>query len=167
MKCEVSSDRVSYYFSRCSIASMTTSVASRHWDSCKFCQPCNTFVTSTQLLTLALGIHLSALTGLLASLEECRGSICSSEEEYGFLNSLLRSKELHALFRVHNKILEKDRNEKYRPVLASSMQIVLEILDSIIPYLDANEDFKELFFHLQKPHLQVTSEWIMILPSWK
>lgn len=68
---------------------------------------------------------------------------------------MLCSKELHALFRIHNKIVEKDRNEKYRPVLASSMQIVLEILDTIIPLLNENEDCKELFFHLQKPHLQV------------
>jgi hypothetical protein len=130
---------------------MTTKVASRHWDPCKFYGP----AILTILLLLTFYISFSALTGLLASLEECKGSICSSDEEYGFLDSLLRSRELHALFRVHNKILEKDKNEKYRPVLASSMQIVLEILDSIIPYLDENEDFKELFFHLQKPHLQV------------
>lgn len=94
------------------------------------------------------------MSSLLASLEESR-SICASDEEYGFLNNLLRSRELHALFRVHSKILEKDRNEKYRPVLASSMQIVLEILETIIPYLNENDDCKELFFHLQKPHLQV------------
>lgn len=138
---------------------MTTTVASRHWDSCKFSNlVLQSFVYYFHILIFRS--HVSALTGLLASLEECRGSICSSEEEYGFLNSLLRSKELHALFRVHNKILEKDRNEKYRPVLASSMQIVVEILDNIIPYLDENEDYKELFFHLQKPHLQVENEQI-------
>lgn len=95
-----------------------------------------------------------SLSGLLASLEESRSNVCSSEEEYGFLHTMLCSKELHALFRIHNKIVEKDRNEKYRPVLASSMQIVLEILDTIIPLLNENEDCKELFFHLQKPHLQ-------------
>ena len=87
-------------------------------------------------------------------MEECRETVCSSEEEYGFLSNLLRSKELHALFRIHNKILEKDRNEKYRPILASSMQIVLEILNTIMPLVEENEDYKELFFHLQKPHLQ-------------
>ncbi|KAK7604400.1 hypothetical protein V9T40_005586 [Parthenolecanium corni] len=94
------------------------------------------------------------LSGLLASLQETNGNVCNSDEEYMFLNNLLRSKELHALFKVHNKIVEKDRNERYRPVLASSMQIVLEILDTIMPYLEENEDCKELFFHLQKPHLQ-------------
>lgn len=102
-------------------------------------------------------LFVSALSGLLASLQETNGSVCNSDEEYMFLNNLLRSKELHALFKVHNKIVEKDRNERYRPVLASSMQIVLEILDTIMPYLEENEDCKELFFHLQKPHLQVSS----------
>lgn len=141
---------------------MATTVASRHWDPCKLY---NLYDRKTIYVFLFL-IHenrFSALTGLLVSLEECRGSICSSEEEYGFLNSLLRSKELHALFRVHNTILEKERNDKYRPVLASSMQIVLEILDTIIPYLDENEDYKELFFHLQKPHVQVANERIRVL----
>lgn len=72
-----------------------------------------------------------------------------------FINKMLRSKELHALFKVHNKIVEKDRNEKYRPVLASSMQIVLEILDAILPLVNKDEDCRELFYHLQKSHLQV------------
>lgn len=99
---------------------------------------------------------VAVLSGLLASLQETNGNVCNSDEEYMFLNNLLRSKELHALFKVHNKIVEKDRNERYRPVLASSMQIVLEILDTIMPYLEENEDCKELFFHLQKPHLQVS-----------
>lgn len=101
----------------------------------------------------------SALSGLLACLQETHGSVCASDEEYMFLNNILRSKELHALFKVHNKIVEKDRNERYRPILASSMQIILEILDTIIPYLDENEDCKELFFHLQKPHLQVRNSF--------
>lgn len=91
----------------------------------------------------------------MASLEECRGNVCASDEEFNFLSTMLSSKELHALFKVHNKILEKERNERYRPVLASAMQVVVEILDSIIPYLNENDDCKELFFHLQKPHLQV------------
>ncbi|XP_065205622.1 MAGUK p55 subfamily member 7 isoform X2 [Planococcus citri] len=95
-----------------------------------------------------------SLSGLLASLEESRGNVCTSDEEFNFLSNMLHSKELHALFKVHNKILEKERNERYRPVLASSMQIVLEIMDAIIPYLGESDDCKELFFHLQKPHLQ-------------
>lgn len=96
-------------------------------------------------------------------MQETQGNVCASDEEYMFLNNLLRSKELHALFKVHNKIVEKDRHERYRPLLASSMQIVLEILDMIIPYLEENEDCKELFFHLQKPHLQVMNTSISLI----
>lgn len=68
---------------------------------------------------------------------------------------MFRSKELHALFKIYNKVSESERSDRSRPVLASSMQIVLEIMDAIIPYLSENDDCKELFFHLQKPHLQV------------
>lgn len=134
---------------------MTTAImATRNWDPCEYII---SIVFSFLFHFLTNYIELTALSGLLASLEESRGNVCASDEEFDFLNNMLRSKELHALFKVHNKIQEKERNERYRPVLASAMQVVLEIFDAIIPYLNENEDCKELFFHLQKPHLQVSA----------
>lgn len=105
----------------------------------------------------------SALSGLLTSLQETHRNVCTSDEEFMFLNNLLRNKELHALFQIHDKIVEEDRRERFRPVFASSMQIVLEILDMIMPYLEENADCKELFYVLQKPHLQVITHFFFVL----
>lgn len=103
-------------------------------------------------------ICLLALSGLLASLEESRKSLFSSDEEYGFLSNMLRSKELHALFQVHNKIQEKERNDRFNPVLSNAMNVVIEVLDSMLPDLHNSEDLKDLFFLLQKPHFQVINK---------
>lgn len=105
------------------------------------------------LITLKLCIL--ALSGLLASLEESRRQLPSSEEEFGFLSGLLQSKELHALVKVHNKILENGKDDKLNPVLSSSMQVAVEVLEVILPRLGRSELCKELFLLLQKPHLQV------------
>ncbi|KAL1130571.1 hypothetical protein AAG570_011817 [Ranatra chinensis] len=99
-------------------------------------------------------MQFSALSCLLASLEESRLQLPSSEEEFGFLSELLQSKELHALVKVHNKIVDNGKDDKFHPVLSSSMQIALEVLEVILPKIDTNTDCKELFFLLQKPHLQ-------------
>ncbi|XP_014274056.1 MAGUK p55 subfamily member 7 isoform X5 [Halyomorpha halys] len=95
-----------------------------------------------------------SLSGLLASLEESRRQLPSSEEEFGFLSGLLQSKELHALVKVHNKILENGKDDKLNPVLSSSMQVAVEVLEVILPRLGRSEMCKELFILLQKPHLQ-------------
>lgn len=95
-----------------------------------------------------------SLSGLLASLEESRRQLPSSEEEFGFLSGLLQSKELHALVKVHNKILENGKDDKLNPVLSSSMQIAVEVLEVILPRLNRSDICKELFVLLQKPHLQ-------------
>ncbi|CAH1390479.1 unnamed protein product [Nezara viridula] len=95
-----------------------------------------------------------SLSGLLASLEESRRQLPSSEEEFGFLSGLLQSKELHALVKVHNKILENGKDDKLNPVLSSSMQVAVEVLEVILPRLGRSELCKELFLLLQKPHLQ-------------
>lgn len=97
-----------------------------------------------------------ALSGLLTSLEESRRQLPSSEEEFGFLSGLLQSKELHALVKVHNKIVENGKDDKLNPVLSSSMQIAIEVLDVIMPRLGRSDICKELFLLLQTPHLQVS-----------
>ncbi|CAB0003546.1 unnamed protein product [Nesidiocoris tenuis] len=102
-----------------------------------------------------LRIILSALSGLLASLEQSRRQLPSSEEEFGFLSGLLQSKELHALVKVHNKIVENGRDDKLNPVLSSSMQVALEVLELILPRIEISPTCKELFSLLQIPHLQV------------
>lgn len=102
------------------------------------------------------------MSRLLASLEESRQDLPSSEEEFGFLSDLLQSKELHALVKVHNKIVDNGKDENFHPILSSSMQIALEVLDVILPRLSLNEDCKHLFLLLQKPHLQVSGHFVQI-----
>ncbi|XP_039287264.1 MAGUK p55 subfamily member 7 [Nilaparvata lugens] len=95
-----------------------------------------------------------SLSRLLASLEESRQELPSSEEEFGFLSSLLQSRELHALVQVHNKILDNGRDDNFRPVLSTSMQVALETLDVLLPRISLSNDCKQLFLLLQTPHLQ-------------
>nr|CAD7457301.1 unnamed protein product [Timema tahoe] len=95
-----------------------------------------------------------ALSRLLVSLEESRQILPSSEEEFGFLSELLQSKELHALVKVHNKILSNGKDEKFHPTLSNSMQIALEVLDVVAPRASLKEEFKEIFMLLQRPHIQ-------------
>lgn len=100
-------------------------------------------------------VFVTALSRLLASLEESRQILPSSEEEFGFLSDLLQSRELHALVKVHNKIVDNGKDEKFHPILSSSMQIALEVLDLILPRTNLSADCKELFMLLQTSHLQV------------
>lgn len=72
------------------------------------------------------------------------------------MSGLLQSKELHALVKVHNRIVENGQDDKTNPVLSSSMQVALEVLDVILPRLEFSPTCKELFQLLQKPHLQVS-----------
>ncbi|GLG99617.1 Peripheral plasma membrane protein CASK, partial [Gryllus bimaculatus] len=95
-----------------------------------------------------------ALSRLLVSLEEARQVLPSSEEEFGFLSDLLQSKELHALVKVHNKIINNGKDEKFHPTLSNSMQIALEVLEVVAPRTCISEDCKEVFMLLQKPHIQ-------------
>ncbi|XP_021915242.1 MAGUK p55 subfamily member 7 isoform X5 [Zootermopsis nevadensis] len=95
-----------------------------------------------------------ALSRLLVSLEEARQFLPSSEEEFGFLSDLLQSKELHALVKVHNKIISNGKDEKFHPTLSNSMQIALEVLDVVGPRVALKEECKEIFLLLQKPHIQ-------------
>ncbi|XP_063987286.1 MAGUK p55 subfamily member 7 isoform X3 [Diachasmimorpha longicaudata] len=96
-----------------------------------------------------------ALSKLLNSLEEHKNDIPScTDEEFGFLNDLLRSKELNALVNVHNKILANVQDEKFAPVLSNSMDIDVEVLDMLSTKTHVSEECKELFYLLQRPHIQ-------------
>ncbi|XP_072394062.1 MAGUK p55 subfamily member 7 isoform X3 [Diabrotica undecimpunctata] len=94
-----------------------------------------------------------ALTRLLNSLQHA-SNLPSTDEELGFLSTLLQSKELHALVNVHNKIISNGASDKFFPMLSTSMDILTDVLEELVrrPYM--SEDCKELFYLLQKPHIQ-------------
>ncbi|XP_057654328.1 MAGUK p55 subfamily member 7 isoform X2 [Diorhabda carinulata] len=94
-----------------------------------------------------------ALTRLLTSLQQAT-NLPSTEEELGFLSNLLQSKELHALVNVHNTIISNGSSDRFFPLLSTSLDILTEILEEIAqrPYM--SPDCKELFYLLQKPHIQ-------------
>lgn len=79
-----------------------------------------------------------------------------SVEEINFLSELLQSKELNALVTVHNKIIANGKDDKFFPMLSTSMQIALEVLDMLAQRCHVSSDCKELFHLLQTPHVQVT-----------
>ncbi|XP_072394060.1 MAGUK p55 subfamily member 7 isoform X2 [Diabrotica undecimpunctata] len=95
----------------------------------------------------------TALTRLLNSLQHA-SNLPSTDEELGFLSTLLQSKELHALVNVHNKIISNGASDKFFPMLSTSMDILTDVLEELVrrPYM--SEDCKELFYLLQKPHIQ-------------
>jgi len=59
-----------------------------------------------ELMAVPNGDWDPALATLLSSLEESKSALSTSDEEFGFLSTLLQSKELHALVKVcHRRIL--------------------------------------------------------------
>ncbi|KAJ8924734.1 hypothetical protein NQ315_000887 [Exocentrus adspersus] len=94
-----------------------------------------------------------ALTRLLTSLQQA-SNLPSTDEELGFLSDLLQSKELHALFHVHNKVISNGSSDKFFPILSTSMDVVADVLEELINRPHMSEDCKELFYLLQKPHVQ-------------
>lgn len=96
----------------------------------------------------------SALSRLLTSLQQAT-ELPSTEEELGFLSDLLQSKELHALVNAHNKIITNGASDKFCPVLSTSMHVLLDVLDVLASRTHMSDDCKELFYLLQKPHIQV------------
>lgn len=96
----------------------------------------------------------SALSRLLTSLQDA-SDLPSTEEELGFLSDLLQSKELHALVKVHNKILSNGASDKFCPILSTSMNVMCDVLDVLLDKISLSEDCKELFYLLQRPHIQV------------
>ena len=107
-----------------------------------------------EVMAMPIGDWDPALSKLLSSLEEAKTDLSTTEEEFTFLSELLQSKELHALVKVHNKILNNGKDEKFHPTLSNAMQIALEVLDVMAPKTVLIEDAKEVFLILQKPHIQ-------------
>ena len=98
--------------------------------------------------------YAAALSRLLSSLQQAR-ELPSTEEELGFLSDLLQSKELHALVNVHNKIISNGASDKFFPMLSTSMHVMVDVLEVLASRIQSSEDCKELFYLLQKPHVQV------------
>ncbi|XP_046735561.1 MAGUK p55 subfamily member 7-like isoform X4 [Diprion similis] len=97
----------------------------------------------------------AALSKLLASLEKNKAELPScTDEEFGFLSELLRSKELNALVNVHNKITSNSKDDKFFPVLSNAMDVDIDVLDLLSTRTHVSDDCKELFQLLQKPHIQ-------------
>uniref|UniRef100_A0A1Y1MLC3 L27 domain-containing protein n=1 Tax=Photinus pyralis TaxID=7054 RepID=A0A1Y1MLC3_PHOPY len=94
-----------------------------------------------------------ALSRLLTSLQQAK-ELPSTEEELGFLSNLLQSKELHALVNVHNKIISNGASDKFFPMLSTSMHVMFDVLEVLAPKTPLSEDCKELFYLLQRPHVQ-------------
>lgn len=98
-----------------------------------------------------------ALAGLLESLVGSRDALSASKEELDFLSNLLQSKELHALFRVYNTIVDRVRDDRRcSPVLSSSMQTTLDVMEVLLPRIALSDASRQLFQLLQNPHVQVT-----------
>lgn len=96
----------------------------------------------------------TALSRLLTTLQQST-ELPSTEEELGFLSNLLQSKELHALVNVHNKIISNGASDKFFPMLSTSMHVLLDVLEELVPKIQLSEDCRELFHVLQRPHVQV------------
>lgn len=100
-----------------------------------------------------------ALAGLLESLVGSRDAISASKEELDFLSNLLQSKELHALFKVYNTIVDRVRDDRRcSPVLSSSMQITLDVMEVLLPRISLSDTSRQLFQLLQNPHIQVCTK---------
>jgi len=111
--------------------------------------------TCVDVLTCNCVSHL-ALAGLLESLVGSRDAISASKEELDFLSNLLQSKELHALFKVYNTIVDRVRDDRRcSPVLSSSMQTTLDVMEVILPRIALSDTSRQLFQLLQNPHIQV------------
>ncbi|XP_050419754.1 MAGUK p55 subfamily member 7 isoform X2 [Adelges cooleyi] len=101
------------------------------------------------------GVLDPALVGLLESLEGSRDAISASKEELDFLSNLLQSKELHALFKVYNTIVDRVRDDRRcSPVLSSSMQTTLDVMEVLLPRISLSDTSRQLFHLLQNPHIQ-------------
>ncbi|XP_055707906.1 MAGUK p55 subfamily member 7 isoform X8 [Phlebotomus papatasi] len=92
------------------------------------------------------------LSRLVTSLKEAES--LSGEQDLGFLQTLLESKELNALVNVHSKIAKIGKDDRVAPLLSSSMQVALEVLEQLAPRCHISPLCKEVFHLLQTPHLQ-------------
>lgn len=98
------------------------------------------------------GSYDPVISKLITSLKESEG--LSDEQDLGFLQNLLQSKELNALVNVHSKVAKINKDDRIAPLLSSSMQVLLETLELLAPRCHISTLCKEVFHLLQTPHLQ-------------
>lgn len=92
------------------------------------------------------------ISKLITSLKETES--LTDEQDLGFLQNLLQSKELNALVNVHSKVAKINKDDRIAPLLSASMQVLLEILELLAPRCHVSPLCKEIFHLLQTPHLQ-------------
>lgn len=98
------------------------------------------------------GSYDPVISKLITSLKESEG--LSDEQDLGFLQNLLQSKELNALVNVHSKVAKINKDDRIAPLLSSSMQVLLETLELLAPRCHISPLCREVFHLLQTPHLQ-------------
>lgn len=92
----------------------------------------------------------------MSSLKEAES--LTGEQDLDFLQQLLESKELNALVNVHTKVAKMGKDDRLAPLLSSSMQVALEVLEQLSTKCHISPLCREVFYHLQKPHIQVGGE---------
>ncbi|XP_055539162.1 MAGUK p55 subfamily member 7 isoform X2 [Wyeomyia smithii] len=92
------------------------------------------------------------ISKLITSLKEAES--LSEEQDLGFLQNLLQSKELNALVNVHSKVAKINKDDRIAPLLSASMQVLAEVLELLAPRCHISPLCREIFHLLQKPHLQ-------------
>merc|ERR1719412_1857185 len=75
-----------------------------------------------------------------------------AEEDYEFLEHLLRSRELNALVKAHNVILFC--NQEQCPCVSNACQITADVMEDIRPYALMIEECRELYAILSTPHIR-------------
>lgn len=71
--------------------------------------------------TSLLNLYIIVLSKLVTSLKEADS--LTSEKELSFLQNLLESKEINALVNVHSKVGKICKDEKFAPLMSSSIQV--------------------------------------------
>ncbi|XP_058451007.1 MAGUK p55 subfamily member 7 isoform X3 [Malaya genurostris] len=92
------------------------------------------------------------ISKLITSLKEAES--LSEEQDLGFLQNLLQSKELNALVNVHSKVAKINKDDRIAPLLSASMQVLIEVLELLASRCHISPLCKEVFHLLQTPHLQ-------------
>ncbi|XP_049535522.1 MAGUK p55 subfamily member 7 isoform X1 [Anopheles darlingi] len=106
----------------------------------------------TAALMASDGSYDPVISKLITSLKETEN--LSDEQDLGFLQNLLQSKELNALVNVHSKVAKINKDDRIAPLLSSSMQVLMEVLELLAPRCHISPQCKEIFHLLQTPHLQ-------------
>ena len=110
-------------------------------------------------------VHSLGFGQLLTSLNEAKGALPGSDEDFGFLNSLLQSRELQALVQVHNSISKSINGSEdgidsplsgtvATPVVTNVEDLSFDVLDVLHPLASRYREARELYRVLQKPHVQ-------------